>query len=322
LSRGALYQLLRNRIYVGEVVHKHTAYPGQHDALIDQESFAAATALLDEGRIEHVLGRRSPDPSLLAGLLWDRLGRRMSPSHALKRGCRYRYYVSQPGGTDAKDEQRWRTSAADIERRVIATLIEQLCAAEQQAICSGSIDAECLQQARADISAIRERLRSGTPREQRQILLDCVERIDLSHEAMAISLRLDAVNPLFGTTRVTAEVPIGRVRSGKQLRLIISNGEPAETSRKNPALIKLVAQAMSARDALAADDVEDFEKLAAQIGYSREHAADLLRIGFLAPEVVAAILDGRQPEGLTRTRLVRWPNLPLEWAEQRVALGF
>lgn len=59
-----------------------------------------------------------------------------------------------------------------------------------------------------------------------------------------------------------------------------------------------------------------------RMGYGREHAADLLKVGFLAPDIITAILDGPQPENLTRTKLIRWPALPLDWVAQREALGF
>ena len=37
-GRGALYRLLRNRIYRGEVVHRGTAYPGEHKAIVDERT--------------------------------------------------------------------------------------------------------------------------------------------------------------------------------------------------------------------------------------------------------------------------------------------
>jgi site-specific DNA recombinase len=79
---------------------------------------------------------------------------------------------------------------------------------------------------------------------------------------------------------------------------------------------------MAALEVLAGSRTDNLDDLAAEIGYGREHAADLLKVGFLAPDIITAILDGRQPEDLTRTKLIRWAGLPLDWVAQRVALGF
>jgi hypothetical protein len=64
------------------------------------------------------------------------------------------------------------------------------------------------------------------------------------------------------------------------------------------------------------------DSLAEASGYGREHAMDLLRIAYLSPDITAAILEGRQPDDLTRSKLIRWPAVPLMWGEQRGALGF
>ncbi|MES2987948.1 MAG: recombinase family protein [Pseudomonadota bacterium] len=322
ISRGGLYEMLRNRIYIGEVVHRGVAYPGQHTAIIDAETYAAAVRTLDEGRTEQKLGRGAPDPSLLAGMLWDAHGRRMSPSHTVKPGRRYRYYVSQTDGRDAQQDRRWRVSAPDIETRIIDTLVSELARAEGEVASAGIAKACDLERMRENVLGVVDRLRTGSPREQRQLLLDCVERIELGAEAMIVRCRLASVDPLLGDQCRQPSVSIGFVRSGKQLRLVIPLAEQSEASRKNPALIKLVAQAMAARDVLATSEADEFEELASQIGYGREHAADLLRIGYLAPDVVSAILDGRQPQDLTRTKLMRWASVPLDWSEQRLVLGF
>jgi len=69
------------------------------------------------------------------------------------------------------------------------------------------------------------------------------------------------------------------------------------------------------------DATRDCDVVADAIGYGREDAADLLRIGYLAPDIISAILDGRQPAELNRSKLIRWAGLPLCWQQQRVALG-
>ncbi|MDF7773632.1 recombinase family protein [Sphingomonas sp. AOB5] len=318
IGRGALYQMLQNRIYVGEIAHKGRVYPGQHDGIVDADIFAAAVDQLAKGKVERVLGHGAPDPSLLAGLLWDGHGRRMSPSNTNRGGRRYRYYASQV--RDA--EPKWRVSAADIEKRILASVANELTAAERAVLESGAPAAVDIERMQAVVRAAADRLANGTPRDQRQLIVDCVERIELATDAMTVRCKFGSVDDLLGDAPVDIILPIACVRSGKQLRLVIPTVETGTATRKNPALIKLVAQAMAAREVLATSGAAEFEELAAEIGYGREHAADLLRIGYLAPDIVSAIVEGRQPEGLTRTQLMRWASLPLEWAGQRVEMGF
>src|SRR6476619_1012919 len=111
--------MLQNRIYRGEVVHKEQSHPGEHPPIIDQPLWDAVQAQLAGNTAERNSGARNHQPSLLAGMLFDGDGNRMTPSHALKMGTRYRYYVS--GSLITKD--RTQTSAG---LRIPAVKIEQL----------------------------------------------------------------------------------------------------------------------------------------------------------------------------------------------------
>lgn len=124
-SRGALYQMLRNRIYLGEICHRGMSYPGDHDAIMDAALFTRVGDLLDSNRNDHAAGLQAEHPSLLCGLVWDGEGRRMVPGHSNKRGVRYRYYISQ------QDKERprlksWRVPAGDLEGIILTQLSKHL----------------------------------------------------------------------------------------------------------------------------------------------------------------------------------------------------
>src|SRR5208337_2626274 len=93
-SRGALYLMVQNRIYRGEITHQGMACPGQHGAIIDPELWRLVQDKLTANRHERSMGAGAEAPSLLAGLIVDAEGDRMTPTHATKRAKRYRYYVS------------------------------------------------------------------------------------------------------------------------------------------------------------------------------------------------------------------------------------
>src|SRR5437867_5704347 len=127
-SRGHIYHLLSNPIYIGEIAHKGELYPGQHPALIDTETWAAVRDQLATKARDHRRKAHAAEPSLLAGVLVDGWGERLTPSHAVKKGQRYRYYVSTALITEAGTDraQGWRLPAQEIEDAVIRVLADAL----------------------------------------------------------------------------------------------------------------------------------------------------------------------------------------------------
>jgi DNA invertase Pin-like site-specific DNA recombinase len=119
-SRCALYLILRNGIYRGEIVHKGQSYPSEHPPIIDQPLWDAVQAQLAGNTAERNSGSRTHQPSLLAGMLFDRDGNRMTPSYAVKKGTRYHYYVSRPLITQDQREGSiaLRVPAAEVDHLV------------------------------------------------------------------------------------------------------------------------------------------------------------------------------------------------------------
>jgi site-specific DNA recombinase len=114
-ARGALYLMLQNRIYRGEIVHKDKSYPGEHEAIVDEALWSKVQAILTENRADRILGTTEKQVSLLSGILLDARGERMSPTHATKNDVRYRYYVSRSllAGTMKNSGQRIPASSLE-----------------------------------------------------------------------------------------------------------------------------------------------------------------------------------------------------------------
>src|SRR5437763_397644 len=127
-SRGHLYTLLSNPIYTGQIAHKGELHPGQQPALIDDESWSTVRDQLAANTSDHRRKANATEPSLLAGLLVDAQGARLTPSHAVKKGRRSRYYVSAALVSDAGTDraQGWRLAAREIEEAVIRILADAL----------------------------------------------------------------------------------------------------------------------------------------------------------------------------------------------------
>jgi hypothetical protein len=108
-------------LYRGEISYKGEVYPGEHEAIVDEQLWDAVQATLAANRVERATGARAKSPSLLTGMVFDETGERLTPTHAVKKGARYRYYVSTSlvRGGGKKRPQGRRIPAGDLERVVI-----------------------------------------------------------------------------------------------------------------------------------------------------------------------------------------------------------
>lgn len=166
LTRGALYTLLQNRMYVGQICRRGTAYPGQHAPIMDEGLFAEAQTLLARNRADRKLGTNYDHLALLAGLVWDADSRRMSPAHSTKGPARYRYYGTRPDPGGGKAAVR--VAAADLERVVINRLASFLRSRREvhDLLEPWNPDAVTLQAALFAATEAEKRLASGTRRER------------------------------------------------------------------------------------------------------------------------------------------------------------
>ncbi|MGA7864252.1 MAG: recombinase family protein [Stellaceae bacterium] len=333
-SRGALYLMLQNRLYRGEIVHTGQSYPGEHTSIIDQPLWDAVQAQLATNTAERNSGTRTPQPSLLAGMLFDGDGNRMTPTHATKKGTRYRYYVSRPLITDDQTEGSagLRISAAQIEQAVTSRMRQWLVdpGSVYQAIRLADPSAQRRLIARA--AEIGKSWSELPATRQRAFLTALIERIDVAANRIDIHFRptrlgmlLDiAATPLPSATDETQilSVPIELRRSGREIKMLIEGTDPFATAKPDTRLIKLLIRARRFNTAVGGSDGAPFSELAKQERVSPSYFTRLLRLSYLAPDITQAILDGRQPRDLTADKLLAHSRLPLTWHEQRTVLGF
>ena len=340
IGRGALYLILQNRIYRGEIVHKDQSYPGEHEATIDPALWDAVQARLAENAVERSTGVRVKNPSLLAGLLFDSEGHRMTPTHAVKKGRRYRYYISRPliVGARADADAGLRVPAAEIEqivtnriRRLLSEPANIFQIIEDQG--GGLLMHQKLMTRAADLAG---EWAGVSPLRLRVILLALVERVDMRLDEVTIHLRprrltallddrLTATNP--GTIDDEPTLPLSHPvhlrRAGKEVRMVIDHTDPfAPPPKPDRALIRLVIRAHRFHDMLVKHKGGKFGDLAKRAKLNRSYFSQLLRLAYLAPDITTAILDGHQPAGLTATQLIERADLPMSWREQRRTLGF
>ncbi len=202
-DKNDVYRVLSNRVYLGEAVHKGTAYPGEHDAIITQEQWDAVHAALQTSARARTNRTRRETPALLRGLLFGTDGRAMSPTHARgKRGQLYRYYVSQSvlkGGAAAGPAIR-RLPAGEIEGLVMAQVRALLSQPEVVVGTWRMAHGEDADVTEAEVRSALEQLDplwdELFPAEQARILRLLIDRVDIGEDGADVRLRLDGLSGL------------------------------------------------------------------------------------------------------------------------------
>ncbi|HLY45829.1 MAG TPA: recombinase family protein [Stellaceae bacterium] len=337
LARGALYLMLQNRIYRGDIVHKDQAYPGEHKPIIDPDLWDTVQARLSANAVERHSGARAKNPSLLAGLVFDGDGNRMTPTHAVKKGTRYRYYVSHPLITQVRAgvPGGLRVPAPEIEQ-LVADRIRQFLSEPDSII--ETTEPQWLERGhRQLIDRATEMANSWAmlpPMQTRALLRTLIQRIDLHPDRVDMHIypsRLAAVlgtaTPVVATDHpadqptLTLSIAAQLRRTGKAMTLRIERND-ASPAKPNPSLIKLIVRAHLFKRRLLQSGGGKFADLARNEKLNRSYYSRVVRLSYLAPDITRAILEGRQPPGLTAAKLINDASLPLGWPEQRAALGF
>jgi site-specific DNA recombinase len=292
-TTGPLAALLKNPVYIGKVRQSGDLYDGEHAAIVDQDIWDEVQATLAANRHERRLGTRARYPSLLTGMITDPDGRLMSPTFASRGAQRHHYYVSklQPG---ENRKNMWRVPAREIDRLVLAALDDRVA----QSASPGKQDEVC------PIS-----LGDLPVPEQRALLLQVRAGVRLHTDRLSITFSESGVEEM-------SEVPISIVRRGAELRLVQGYGGSSSYAPES-VLLKLVVLARAAQVAQLAGREEPLVS-----HYSKAHLQQLLRISWLAPDIISAIVEGSQPATLTGRRLLRATNIPLAWTDQRKLFGF
>lgn len=326
--RGTLYHLLDNRIYLGEIVHKGVGYPGEHEPIVPTELWdqvqQALAARSQGGTSKH----GTKHPSLLVQLVRDGEGRLMTPSHTSKGNRRFRYYVTRPD--EVEGTPAWRVNAHDLERMVCTELAKLL--SDARTICSlmGPTDARQTETAILNARNLAEQLDGGQSHAKQDVLQNLLGGVQLHEDHVDISIdpaKFAAAQGMDQSVSLTSSPYIiaceaVRVRRGHELRLIIPSSAVAPiAASRDEKLIGLLAEAHAAAELISANSELPLAKIAAQQGKCRTRLGKLVALSCIAPDIVTAIAQGRQPATLNAKRLMQL-TLPVDWVGQRAMLGF
>lgn len=309
---GAITHLLRNVLYTGRVSHHGTIFPGEHDGIVDLEHWEASKALLDRNMPRPRIGHLA----LLGGMIEDASGRPMTSAHSNNGKRRYLYYVSRPD--ERLLEEAWRLPAGDLDTIVSANILALL--RDPFRLTAELRESAANQRFAEAASTLADRL------EKRADLRVALQQLDASvvvgRSSVDVKLGARALAGLIGGdgARTAADQQIELTmetslrRRGHELRLVYSAPD-ANPACRDDRMIQLIASGHAAYDQLLAGNGKPGTT-------ERSHLVRLARLRFLAPDIITAIVNGRQPVELTTRTLLRIAELPLAWADQRKMLGF
>jgi site-specific DNA recombinase len=287
-SRGHIYKILSNPIYVGRIAHKGQVHEGQHPPIVPQELWEQVQrGLRDHLGAARTKRTRQSSDALLAGKLYDDGGNRMSPTWAGKGSKRWRYYVSQAAlqGDMSKAGSILRVPAADVETLVAQAL--------------GRLSDRAVSQ--TDIRNVIDRVVIG----QATIRIQLSEVAEENDGARILTLPWKRPSPY-------------------RKREIIQGADDAKTyGRPMPAnaratLIEALRDSHRWLDELLSDPRLTLESLASREDRTVRSIRMTLSLAFLAPAIVKAAVEGRLPRGFGLKRLV---DLPMAWLDQWRTLG-
>jgi len=342
-SRGALYDILQNRIYLGEISHRGQNHPGEHAAIVPRELWDRTQAQLRSDNQGRRSGLKANSPSLLVGLLQDSDGNRFTPCHTSKNGRRYRYYVCQ-GTSDGKEaaNKPARLPAHDVERQVALRLQSFLQSGRDvmDELSLGEEPPERMQQTMAAAAKQFHKLRSGAGAVVQDFVRKVVRRVLVHSDRIEVEVGKQSLRaaltgePCPALVRpanqqlergssdvIRLEIEARVKRCGGEMRLVLPV-DPLGRTPSCPAspLLKALARARQWNEWMVTGEVSGPRAIAQRLNLDERYVSRVLECAYLAPDIVDAILDGRQPSDLTVARLTG--GLPLSWVDQRTQLGF
>ncbi|SCA56970.1 putative resolvase [Candidatus Terasakiella magnetica] len=305
LARGALYTILRNPVYIGKIRHKQNVYDAKHEPIIDMGLWQQVQDVLDENQNNQEGKVNCKNGSLLTGLIFDRDGNRLTPSHAVKKTAsgkkRYRYYVNES----------LRLPAADIEQIVIINLC---------AFLNDPKNIKTTEDADRYAEFVKT-LKDDNSFKRVFLVKQLVHSITVDTKEVTIQVSNIELNDKQDSedSFASLNIPAQLKRCGMEKKIVL--GEVKRKPKNDATLITILAKAHTLMEKLTSTDQLSLSALARQEGVSLTYIGKLLRVSALSPKIQEAIITGTQPQTMTANKLMTLKTLPSDWSEQEQLFG-
>ena len=326
-SRGGLYRLLNNRLYIGEIEHKRSIYSSEHEGIVDREVWNQVQTLLEQNRQGPTKGTRAKSGSMLTGLLFSEDGIRYIPTSAQKGGRRYHYYTSQAIIKGNKDTLMGRLPAPALESAVANRIHDFLQSPSEMLEALKQLDSEdvnydkLLRQARRRAS---EWARLAQP-ERADLIHAMLQRVIVSEGALELQLNLESTiqvllgNPARKETSkenvqtLSLKSPYRHITQGKSLKLVIGN-EQSDSLASTEAIAKALARARSWYDLIVQGKATGLADIARQNGVTNRYVKKIFPLASLSPESIEFLLNNLDCQPRTLDSLMG--KVPVRWDQQ------
>lgn len=329
-SRGHLYRILSNAIYIGKIVHKGNINDGLHKPIIEAYIWEQTQASLNLNIRGRNKGQESrPSKHLLTGLLFDDTGQRLTPIHSNKKGITYRYYISTElinGNPDDEFKRTaWRLPAEDLEQAVIKYLAYLFNNTDLliNKLCLGKLSSNTIKYCVENCHLIADKITNKNDA-QHPTFHNIVERISISSKAISLALNTEelfsnSIDMIRSENKhypdsITVEFEVSFKKRGVETKLIYNQDN---TGNPDPALIKVIVRGHQWFNELVAGEVDSINAIGRRDNLCPTLVSRHIHISRLSPNILEMCLKGTQPVGLT----AQWLNknaykLPIYWTNQ------
>lgn len=338
IHRASVRSILCNPVYMGDVTHLGSRHRGSHSPIVSKRLWNA----VERRRLATISERRSDAPvDLLPSEIFDSFGRRMAMSRKYRNGGCERLYYSYPttwGQTHRVP--RMRSKANELESLVLAAIEAFLADRERirSALLATGRRGANLEQASMGCEAASRRLGTALLDQKIAILAALIARVEISRDHLKIILRISEIERFLrwdGLAFFEAgrhprrsrqpthllDVAASGVRLSRRLQLPVEPRDPTSNARPDRRLLLLLQQVRRAQQLIETEREEPVAALAKRMKRNTGHFMKLLRLNYLAPDIITSILDGRQPPKLNRRQLLD-ADFPTDWPTQRKLFGF
>ncbi len=311
-SKGQLYHLLANKIYIGKITHKDKVYEGEHEAIICDEIFEKVQKLLYENKVDKICGVKCSSNSLLASLIYDDLGNRMTPSHSNNHGRRYRYYISTALKNNKETGSISKIPAGEVEKFIIETTKEFLKDREQ---IQNIVSEYKISKQNKLIYTAQNIKDYSEPKFVRAI----VHKIVISKNSIEITLNENSLinvlntlsnnqkfvipdkNKKFNSITITKKIKI--TQPSRNDNILILNAKEYDTPEPNPYLVNAIVKSYyyhkQIQEGKTIEDLQNEENLK-----DSKYIRNILNLKYISPELTEQILNGTQPNELSLQKLI------------------
>ncbi|MDC1089817.1 recombinase family protein [Emcibacteraceae bacterium] len=308
-SDGHFRNILINPTYIGKVRHNDEIFEGNHEAIVDMGTWEKTQALIKANAVNRRHGKNVKYPNLLTGLLFLESGEKLTSSHCTKNNKRYRYYML---GAKNKNQLNVNYGAELIEDTIRNHLYNWL-------HNETNFDNNASEGKRF---LIADEIKNGTPFQQKAQMQTLINQITLCKSKIKLILNYHVLWKSPGDIEKLVEFEFtARIKkTDRHTKSIIPSGKQI-VQRRNYKLIKLIADAQEWLMDLKSGKFQSIAEIANKNNRDKSIIGKGVRLSFLAPDIIEAIMEGHQPTTLTVTKLRELKDLPAEWEDQRKVLG-